>query len=156
MSSSHFCSRHKNEERTPSFMQSARLGKATLRGHHLPPRCFCGEKLLFGLNHFLAKEYQTSKWLGRVWCSELTKQKLSSKYLTPDNRNLIFGVAICLTFLTFIFTEALSTANYWSSQVHLTIRAEKVFHHIQQKTNFVSQQSQLQIFHLFSWLSFTK
>ena len=98
VSSSHFCSRHKNEERTPSFMQSARLGKATLRGHHLPPRCFCGEKLPFGLNHFLVKEYYTSKWLRRGWCSELTKQKLSSKYLAPDNRNFTFGVAICLTF----------------------------------------------------------
>ena len=81
----------------------------------------------------MAKDYQTSKWLGRVWCSELTKQKLSSKYLSPDNRNLRFGVAICLTFLTFISTEALSTADYWFSQVHLTIRAEKVFHDIQLK-----------------------
>ena len=90
---------------------------------------------------------------GKGLCSELTKQKLSSKYLAPDNRNLIFGVAISLTFFAFISTEALSTTDYWFSQFHLTIRAEKVFHQIQLKRSkrpILSQQSHLQIFHLFS------
>ena len=101
---------------------------------------FLFETAPFGLNRFSAKEYHTSKLLGRVWCSELTKQKLNSKYLTPDNRNLIFGVAFCVTFFTFISTEALSTTVYWFSQFQLNIRGPKVFHQIQLKfnTKFVS------------------
>ena len=73
-------------------MQSARLGKATLRGHHLPPRCFCGKKPPFGLNHFLAKEYQTRN--GCEGFGAVNSQKKSSAVSTLRRTTVTLHLAL--------------------------------------------------------------
>ena len=114
---------------------------------------FLWDKPPFGLKHFHEGISDLESGWRRNWCSELTKQTLSSDCLLPDNRNLVFGVVSCLTFFTFMLTEALRTTDYWFSNFASTFLQKKFsIRSSWSKRPILSQHSQLQIFHLFLWL----